>query len=86
MNRRCETCGTPLTGGHHRSFFGSLLCKDCAILELKTMLLDSCVEDFEDFRLLRRRVEDALRKNPYLVIEVGAKLGAEGLIKISDLV
>lgn len=42
--------------------------------------------DREEWKVLRRRVEDSLRKNPSALLETAARMMVEGWIRVDDLI
>jgi len=62
---------------------GSPICVSC----LEDLLRQEYLRDTspDQKKILRRRIEDHLRKNPAALIEVGAMLGASGDVRVDDL-
>lgn len=84
----CPWCDSPIAPGDGREPLtgGEPICSACFEAELRSAMIDSFAVDPEDMTLCRRRIEDALRKSPDLVIEIGAMLGARNRIKWWDLI
>ena len=80
----CTHCGCALPlGAPPRGFEGDHLCRSCDAAETRA-LLSEC--NGEDLKKMRRRMEDAVRKDRGLMIRLAADLAAEGRIKIDDLI
>ena len=81
-NEICAHCGAKID--HPKMIYrGDQLCPDCLRAEIRAMLVDC---DPEETAKLRRRIEDAMRKSPGLLIEIGAILASRQQIKIDDLI
>jgi hypothetical protein len=76
----CDICGN-LSFWHSPT--GHELCGDCARREIISLLSDM---DEEEINLLRRRMEDVLRKNPSILKETIIDLIIKDQIKYTDLI
>lgn len=61
----------------------SLICRDCAIREIRELFPDL---EPENWGRLRRRLEDAIRKSPALLADCVAQAVVDGYIRIDDLI
>lgn len=82
----CSLCH----GGTHASLANSVepvtgepICEECLERELRCNYLSDL--DSEELRVLLGRVNAALRKHRSALVEVGAMLGARGLLSYDDL-
>ena len=79
MNESCPYCDKPNLS-QYIGLDGELLCQECARREIIGVLTDL---DQDETKKLRRRIEDALRKNPSALQDVAALLIMQGVIIIS---
>lgn len=77
----CRDCDN--NGEWHSPFDGEALCPECARREIIGILADC---DPDEIKILRRRTEDALRKNPNMFMEILISMIMKNAIKWIDCV
>ena len=77
MKTACLYCDSPVS--QYRGIDGDRLCAECARREIIGLLNDMEPEEVKHYR---RRVEDALRKNPVELLEAIVGMAIRGTIKL----
>ena len=83
----CTHCHAdiPASAGRVGFIDGGNLCHACHRAEIEALLRGADL-DREETGKLRRRIEDVLRKNPGVLLQVAVLLAADGSVNIDDLV
>lgn len=83
MNKNCQICGETVGIAYLSPIDDGPRCQGCARIEMSGLLegLDADV-----LRQLRRRAEDALRKNPAVLLRVAIDLAVSDSIRWRDLI